>query len=49
VDFQDQQRELTFTSTGSVRLAWNAARFGFHHPAWADPGQPSAEPWHWEG
>jgi hypothetical protein len=26
----------------------NAGRFGFVHPAWADPGNGREEPWHWE-
>jgi LAS superfamily LD-carboxypeptidase LdcB len=48
VDFQDQQGELTFASPGYAWLVANAARFGFTHPAWAAPGQPDEEPWHWE-
>jgi len=49
VDFQDDQGELTFTSPGYEWLAAHAGQFGFSHPAWAAEGQPSAEPWHWEG
>jgi cell wall-associated NlpC family hydrolase len=26
----------------------NAGRFGWLHPAWADPGNGREEPWHWE-
>jgi hypothetical protein len=48
VDFQDQQGELTFTSPGYVWLVGHASRYGFSHPAWAGPGQPDAEAWHWE-
>ena len=29
-------------------LKANAGRFGWHHPAWAEPGQRQEEPWHWE-
>ena len=29
-------------------LKANAWRFGFVHPAWAEPGGSSPEPWHWE-
>jgi hypothetical protein len=48
VDFEDAGGELTFDSPGHLWLKANAARFGFVHPAWAEPGQPSAEAWHWE-
>ncbi|RBY85520.1 D-alanyl-D-alanine carboxypeptidase family protein [Blastococcus sp. TF02A-30] len=36
---------------GTPQYAWmvaNAGRFGFLHPAWADPGNGREEPWHWE-
>jgi len=36
---------------GTPQYAWmvaNAGRFGFVHPAWADPGHGREEPWHWE-
>jgi hypothetical protein len=36
---------------GSDAYAWmkaNAGRFGFFHPAWAEPGGSKPEPWHWE-
>jgi cell wall-associated NlpC family hydrolase len=36
---------------GTAEYAWmvaNAGRFGFLHPAWADPGNGREEPWHWE-
>jgi LAS superfamily LD-carboxypeptidase LdcB len=26
----------------------NAARYGWVHPAWAEPGGSMPEPWHWE-
>jgi hypothetical protein len=29
-------------------LKANAARFGWVHPAWAEPGRGQEEPWHWE-
>ena len=29
-------------------LKANAGRFGFVHPAWAEPGRGMEEPWHWE-
>ena len=29
-------------------LKTHAGRFGWHHPAWAEPGQRQEEPWHWE-
>jgi LAS superfamily LD-carboxypeptidase LdcB len=48
VDFEDAGGELTFSSAGYQWLKANAARFGFVHPAWAEPGRPSSEPWHWE-
>ena len=48
VDFQDQFGELTFDSPGYAWLAANVWQYGFRHPAWAEPGSPNAEPWHWE-
>jgi hypothetical protein len=48
IDFEDQHGALTFTSPGYIYLAWNAWRYGFHHPPWAAEGQPNAEAWHWE-
>jgi hypothetical protein len=36
---------------GSGAYGWmqsNAARFGFFHPSWAEPGGGRPEPWHWE-
>lgn len=36
---------------GSDAYQWmkaNAGRFGFFHPAWAEPGGGRPEPWHWE-
>lgn len=36
---------------GSSAYAWmktNAGRFGWVHPAWAEPGGSMQEPWHWE-
>lgn len=48
VDFEDAGGELTFGSAGYAWLQANAWRFGFVHPAWAEPGGSSPEPWHWE-
>lgn len=36
---------------GSAEHAWmqaNAPRYGWVHPAWAEPGGSRPEPWHWE-
>lgn len=36
---------------GSSTYRWlkaNAGRFGWTHPAWAEPGGSMPEPWHWE-
>jgi LAS superfamily LD-carboxypeptidase LdcB len=36
---------------GTPQYRWlvaNAGRFGYLHPAWADPGNGREEPWHWE-
>lgn len=36
---------------GSATYRWlkvNAKRFGWVHPAWAEPGGALPEPWHWE-
>ncbi|MCA1712262.1 MAG: M15 family metallopeptidase [Actinobacteria bacterium] len=36
---------------GSEAYRWmqdNAGRFGFNHPAWAEPSGSMPEPWHWE-
>ncbi|TAL13012.1 MAG: peptidase M15, partial [Frankiales bacterium] len=36
---------------GSSTYRWlkaNAPRFGWVHPAWAEPGGSLPEPWHWE-
>ncbi len=38
-------------SYGSPAYAWlkaNGPRFGWTHPAWAEPGGGRPEPWHWE-
>jgi hypothetical protein len=43
VDFEDAGGELTFDSVGYRWLKANAARFGFVHPPWAEPGQSSSE------
>jgi LAS superfamily LD-carboxypeptidase LdcB len=49
VDFEDQLGKLTFDSPGYAWLKAHAAAYGFVHPAWAEPGGSSPEPWHWEG
>jgi LAS superfamily LD-carboxypeptidase LdcB len=36
---------------GTPAFNWmkaNAPRFGFHHPAWAEPSGSRPEAWHWE-
>jgi D-alanyl-D-alanine carboxypeptidase len=48
VDFEDGAGPLTFGSAGYRWMQANAARFGFFHPSWAEPGSSSPEPWHWE-
>jgi D-alanyl-D-alanine carboxypeptidase-like protein len=48
VDFEDGGGELTFASAGYEWLQAHAGEFGFVHPAWAEPGGSSPEPWHWE-
>jgi LAS superfamily LD-carboxypeptidase LdcB len=48
VDFEDSGGELTFSSAGYRWLQAHAAEFGFFHPAWAEQGGSSPEPWHWE-
>ena len=48
VDFQDQNGELTFTSSGYAWLTQNAARFGFSQRPASQQGGSSAEAWHWE-
>ena len=38
-------------SFGSPAYRWmqaNAPRYGWVHPAWAEPGGSRPEPWHWE-
>jgi LAS superfamily LD-carboxypeptidase LdcB len=48
VDLQDPTGKMTFDSPGYRWLQANAWRFGFVHPAWAEPGGSAPEPWHWE-
>ena len=48
IDFQDAGGYLRFGSAGYQWLQANAWRWGFVHPAWAEPGGSSPEPWHWE-
>ena len=48
-DLSNGRSPMTFTSTGYRWLKSNAARFGWNHPGWAEPGGgPCPEPWHWE-
>ncbi|WP_229872237.1 M15 family metallopeptidase [Promicromonospora soli] len=38
-------------SFGSAEYSWmaaNAGKYGWEHPAWAEPGGSKPEPWHWE-
>ncbi len=39
---------MGFTTPTYRWLEANAARFGWAHPAWAEPGHGQEEPWHWE-
>jgi hypothetical protein len=48
VDFECGGQRMTFESPCYAFLKYFGASFGFFHPAWAEPGQPGAEPWHWE-
>jgi hypothetical protein len=48
VDFGNSGGTLTFSSVGYRFLKTHAARVGWNHPGWAEPGQNCAEPWHWE-
>ncbi|MEW6474598.1 MAG: M15 family metallopeptidase [Actinomycetota bacterium] len=49
VDFRDSGGSLTFNSSGYRWLKANAARFGWNHPRWAEPGGSACpEAWHWE-
>jgi hypothetical protein len=48
VDFECAGREMTFDAPCYAWLKFFAGNYGFVHPAWAEPGQPGAEPWHWE-
>jgi hypothetical protein len=47
-DMRENGRSLTFSSRGFAFLTWNANALGWNHPAFARPGQPCPEPWHWE-
>lgn len=39
---------ITFSSPTYKWLKANAARYGWDHPSWAEPGGNRPEPWHWE-
>jgi hypothetical protein len=48
VDFGDPE-SLNFSSAGYRFLKANAARYGWNHPGWAEPGGSTCpEAWHWE-
>jgi hypothetical protein len=48
-DFSNAGGAMTFTSTGYRFLKSWAARLGWNHPGWAEPGGSTCpEPWHWE-
>jgi hypothetical protein len=48
VDFATSTGSLTFDSLAYAWMAHYAWIFGWNHPGWAEQGQPTAEPWHWE-
>jgi len=49
VDFKDAAGSLGFGSVGYRWLKANAARFGWNHARWAEPGGSACpEAWHWE-
>ncbi|MGE0878955.1 MAG: M15 family metallopeptidase [Acidimicrobiia bacterium] len=49
VDFTVDGRSITsFTEPAYLWLRANAGRFGWNLAAFALPGQPCPEPWHWE-
>jgi hypothetical protein len=49
VDFTDDGASITsFSQPGHRWLDANGPRFGWNFPAFAHPGQPCPEPWHWE-
>jgi peptidase M15B and M15C DD-carboxypeptidase vanY/endolysin len=37
-----------FDSSVYKWLKANAHKYGYVHPAWAEPGGSNSEPWHWE-
>jgi hypothetical protein len=37
-----------FGTSAYIWMTANAPRYGWVHPAWADPGGSRPEPWHWE-
>jgi hypothetical protein len=49
VDFTDNGVSITsFDQSAHQWLVANGHRFGWNFPAFAAPGQPCPEPWHWE-
>ena len=37
-----------FDTAQYIWMKKNGPDFGWEHPAWAEPGQPGAEAWHWD-
>ncbi|MGH9038761.1 MAG: M15 family metallopeptidase [Acidimicrobiia bacterium] len=49
VDFDDRGGTLRFNSSGYHWMKAHAARYGWNHPRWAEPGGSACpEAWHWE-
>lgn len=38
----------SFSTSQHTWMTGNAARYGWIHPSWANPGGSRPEPWHWE-
>jgi hypothetical protein len=47
-DLVDAAGSLRFSSPGFWVMRAVAGSLGWNHPAFAQPGQPCPEPWHWE-
>jgi len=49
VDFHDAGGTVSFTSSGYGWLKGHAARYGWNHAGWSEPGGSACpEAWHWE-
>lgn len=48
IDFGNGRRVLSCHDSQYRWLQDNGARFGWVHPAWAECGRATREPWHWE-